>query len=407
MDKECAGQRDSCQSRKRDKRNQNHDPDNKKVNKKKDSKPSNERPSYTSRKHAAPKSNDRIRIIIGICAFGLAIMIFSFTHKRNLNKDSDLSPWQTGMITQNVKEQLIQESDANRAFMSTLSAVQLRELIRNSGTSLELNDADTLGDGDQSPLHGTKAQIMRDIWSSGADFLSLVSNGELGRFSFYCFTGQHHLVRTMLDNATRSQRAQLLEGRESLVRNTPLMMCVNGINLLSSTDKARFRSDHARVAKLLLAHGARPDARDVAGHTALYLAAADVSAQDALALVAPLVAAGADINAPNRFGATALHAAVMGGSQNAIAALLSHGADPHFKCHDGVSPLSMERFAPNGRVYQLLLSPPRQPRPGQGDAKAQGRGHKAAGPPHGLLDREAAGPRPALTRKALLRRAVE
>ena len=306
-----------------------------------------------------------------------ALMTYSLVSGKKINH-LDPSSWHTGIVLQFIKEKFFRESESNQANMMELDSVQLRELVRKSGTSVELNDADTFGDGDQSPLYGNKAQIIRDIWSSGADFLKLASDAELGQFSLHCFTGQHAQVEAMLESSTHSERVQLLESRESMLRNTPLMTCVNGIKFLSQRDKALMKSDHRRVVRLLLDHGARVDARDFAGHTALYLASGDTSTEDTLALLDDLVAAGADVNAPNRFGAISLHAAVMAGNRAAVRALLSYGADPHRPDNDGVTPLSMVSAA-GGSMYKLLSSPPQLP--GRGTSARSRRGKKSASLP--------------------------
>jgi hypothetical protein len=65
-------------------------------------------------------------------------------------------------------------------------------------------------------------------------------------------------------------------------------------------------SNHVQIARLLLEAGARTEARDVAGHTALLKAVGDFPNPTSWAIAKEILRAGGDINARNRFGETAL-----------------------------------------------------------------------------------------------------
>jgi ankyrin repeat protein len=69
-----------------------------------------------------------------------------------------------------------------------------------------------------------------------------------------------------------------------------------------------------------------------------------------------LLAHGADPNAINtRFGNSALHeAAKNGASEPVIAALLKHGADPRIKNRDGLTAIEIAKRAKKSRVVQQL-----------------------------------------------------
>ncbi len=88
--------------------------------------------------------------------------------------------------------------------------------------------------------------------------------------------------------------------------------------------------DHAAVAKLL-AQGADVNARQPDGATALHWAVHN----DDLATVQRLLAAGADARAANDYGATPVWLAATNGNAAVVAALLDAGADPNAALESG------------------------------------------------------------------------
>src|SRR5436190_19190973 len=74
------------------------------------------------------------------------------------------------------------------------------------------------------------------------------------------------------------------------------------------------------------------------GYTLLMLASAPAS--DAT-LLQFLVAHGADVNAHDSRGTTALHQAVVGASLDKVQVLLNAGANPNLQHRDGTSPLHL------------------------------------------------------------------
>ena len=78
------------------------------------------------------------------------------------------------------------------------------------------------------------------------------------------------------------------------------------------------------------------NARDPDGNTPLILAAVAETGHDYLAHLFDLLKGrGADFNASNREGETALMAAAEAGEDDAVRLLLERGADPHRRDHRG------------------------------------------------------------------------
>jgi ankyrin repeat protein len=102
----------------------------------------------------------------------------------------------------------------------------------------------------------------------------------------------------------------------------------------------------------LIAAGAKLDAQDKAGYTALHLAAQEFQPDSMKALVN----AGAKIDVPDRHGNTALMKAVYysRGRGDLIKLLLQNGADKHFKNKHGVSPMGLAESMEDDSAAQFL-----------------------------------------------------
>ena len=95
------------------------------------------------------------------------------------------------------------------------------------------------------------------------------------------------------------------------------------------------RHQDAEAVRLLLTSGADPDARQSDGATALHWAVY----QEDVDMLAALVRAGANVNSTNRLGASPLYLAAKNGNAELIKNLLRAGADPNLTLPNGETPL--------------------------------------------------------------------
>ena len=141
------------------------------------------------------------------------------------------------------------------------------------------------------------------------------------------------------DGASGMRR--VLEQRESSLRKPPLHAAIAGALLaapgcadwpLRPAQRAALRvapPDFARVSRALLDAGARADAKDILGNSALHAAAGSTASAASLAIARLLVErGGADVRVRNRLGYPVLFAPAVRGRRDVVALLLALGADP-------------------------------------------------------------------------------
>lgn len=155
----------------------------------------------------------------------------------------------------------------------------IKKKLKEIGTDCTTNDDDPTGNGDQSLIQSDAGrEKAREIYSIGGDINKHMTESAMSIFAIGCFTGIVETVLSQIENVTknikqpfsrRNEMKTLLETRETSLRLSPLLLIVSaGKNVVEQPFM-----DHTGVAKVLLKHGASPDAKDVLGKTACHYGA--------------------------------------------------------------------------------------------------------------------------------------
>jgi ankyrin repeat protein len=188
-----------------------------------------------------------------------------------------------------------------------------------------------------------RSEVVHGLLSRGADPDAATGMGE---------TPLHYAV---LANAGTDCMAALLDAGADIDEETD-----EGVTALM----VAARTAHLDMVEWLLDHGAGVDARTVTGDTALIMAsdgrnewARDFSFNSRLEqCLRRLVQAGADINAANDMGVTAVYAATWGFDAGRVSCLLELGADPNIADRDGRTPLSVAQAKGHAAMVEALTS---------------------------------------------------
>lgn len=154
-------------------------------------------------------------------------------------------------------------------------------------------------------------------------------------------------MRQFLEQARRGPPGALpalLESRLGLMRLTPLHTAVAGARTVGTPYAATVGmppsgTDHVSVVEQLIQAGARLDPRDVIGASPVHYCSSVAGTPLTWGTILPMLArAGADVNARNRFGQTALMEPSQLGNVEAARVLIKDlGADPHLRCNANMS----------------------------------------------------------------------
>ena len=195
----------------------------------------------------------------------------------------------------NSRNKGMKESFAAMAEMDQLSLAQqkaaMRAALEDMGTDLTKNDADPLGNGDQSKIQSNEGrEAAREMYSIGGDIHQHMVDDAVSEFGKMCALGSAGVVQHMINKVQKNlerpnfmleQMRMLLEGRDTSLRLSPLLLIVSvGKNLQSPMPV-----EHVEVAKLLLKSGASPDAKDVLGKTVCHYGAGAMATKNTLSVV--------------------------------------------------------------------------------------------------------------------------
>ena len=227
-------------------------------------------------------------------------------------------------LADQVNAQIMQNAEENATNPSESSFKLAIRLVREAGSDY--------GDGVQTPLLSlSKAKKVRQARASGLDFHPF--NGNTSNFFKNCILGRSDDVREELERMKRRGMSQQdlkrrLDKRETLLRLSPLMACVSGAMCFNGGEK------HQKTVEILLENGSNPDAKDIAGFTALHLACGMLTKDVLIGMIDTLLKAGAQVNIRNRFGEVPLLEAVMTNKLQPIRKLLDAGADTTIEVYD-------------------------------------------------------------------------
>jgi ankyrin repeat protein len=168
------------------------------------------------------------------------------------------------------------------------------------------------------------------------------------------------LIRTLLDQGANPDAQLKLFPPYRAVgpdRGADMMLTIGATPLLRAA-----KAGDVEAVRLLLEHGANPNLPNIQGITPIMAAAGLGSNEidtrgrfktqpDLVACVDLLVKAGADVNAHDNNGATALHGAALFGYDEVVKDLVAHNADVNAKDKKGMTPLdaAMGRAGGHGR----------------------------------------------------------
>lgn len=182
------------------------------------------------------------------------------------------------------------------------------------------NDADPLGDGDQSALNadvpGSPGELLLNIWCIGWEINLLMSEAPIllksmlmPAFPLACVYGDAPTVRSLLAGTPADEVSFLVNSHYGVLRMTPLHFCAAGARHCGTPFfpvAVVSTANHLAVSEMLLDAGAQLEARDVAGFTPLAQATSGFATRESLVVADRLLKAGANVQPVDRFGRTPL-----------------------------------------------------------------------------------------------------
>lgn len=134
--------------------------------------------------------------------------------------------------------------------------------------------------------------------------------------------------------------------RESLMRRSAIFHVCLGAAELNPEAQDKPQYEYVKLLKTIIDLGARVNAQDVTGYSALHHLMDKTHVKTVLTMTRVLLENGADPNLRNRFGFVPLRIGVNQGTPAAVKLLLEFGADPSIKDNDGSSPLQLSTQFP-------------------------------------------------------------
>ena len=217
----------------------------------------------------------------------------------------------------------------------------------------------TYEESDQSPVKGLEAFLLSTDLGTGLDNSPVYAH--LSDWYKTLFRGDYEKFLSILHDLSENEIKVLLTKRETLYNVPAVFHPINGASMLFSDDPMNqekremyrqqldARDGHLRILIKLLTLGVDVNARDVGGRTPLHICCEGHGSEVTRKMAERLIRAGADVNAKNRCGETALFSSSKNSHIDIIQLLLANGADPSIRNNDGqtayfLSPPSIRDF---------------------------------------------------------------
>jgi len=236
-------------------------------------------------------------------------------------------------------------------------------IMKSLGLKMGLLKTGGHGDGDQSPLKGEKAQILRNQWSGGMGYNPL-QNRDHSSWLLALYCGDYNKTMSYLNNKSDDDVKMQLDLRESLLHVCGIFNVIIGARTLcgdnplykdirkETVKSLSVKFEHIKILEKILELGANVHVKDVAGYTPLHHCLTAYGNSVTFSMAELLLKAGANPNLQNRFGATPMFEPLMNAKLDFVSLLLKFGGDPDIKDNDGYSCVFIGRFFP--KVMKLF-----------------------------------------------------